>query len=84
MTIRNLRKKRHLTQKELSIMSDIGRASIARYENGTRSPSMATAKRLAIALGCTIDELMADADTVPAKPDGAALVRDVRDLMEER
>lgn len=51
------RKKLKLSQEELARKSGVSRASIARYETNEQSPTLATAQRLAEALGCTIDDL---------------------------
>jgi transcriptional regulator with XRE-family HTH domain len=41
------RNSRHLTQKELSVLTGINQADISKIENGTRNPSLNMIKRLA-------------------------------------
>lgn len=41
----------NLTQKELSALTGITQADISRIENGTRNPSLAMLKRIAVGLG---------------------------------
>lgn len=55
-----LRKARGLTQKELASLVGLNQAQIHRYEKGAAEPSMSALKRLAVALGVTIDELVFD------------------------
>jgi DNA-binding XRE family transcriptional regulator len=56
-----MRKKRGLTQKQLSFLSDVNLRSIRAYEQGTNDISKAqgeTLQQLAAALNCTIEELL--------------------------
>jgi len=55
--IKKLRVVQGLTQKKLAERVCISRANLTNIENGRRTPSMKTARKLANALGCTIDEL---------------------------
>lgn len=45
------RKKKGLTQKQLSELTGISQADISRIENGTRNPSLEMIKRLATGMG---------------------------------
>lgn len=56
-TIKKLRIMQGLTQKNLAERVCISRANLTNIENGRRTPSMKTARKIAAALGCTIDEL---------------------------
>ena len=58
--IRNLRKRKGLTMKALG--QKIGRteACICQYETGIRTPPVAVAKRMAVALGCVWEEIYED------------------------
>ena len=57
-TIADMRKARNLSQKGLSEATGIHRVTIARYEAGKIEPSLPKAKKIADALGCTVDELL--------------------------
>jgi transcriptional regulator with XRE-family HTH domain len=56
--LRELRRMKGMTQEALSKFSGVNRVSIAKYESGKTVPSMQTAKKLADALGVTVDELI--------------------------
>jgi DNA-binding XRE family transcriptional regulator len=51
------RERAGLTQQQLAERVDVGRVSIARIETGTRSPSMALARRIADTLGESLEAL---------------------------
>ena len=53
-----IRKKKGLTQLELSGLSGIASNSIARYERGEMQPSIEVAQKLANVLIVTVDELL--------------------------
>lgn len=56
-----IRKEKGMTQKELSIRSDVKLGSIQHYEQGYRDLKKAdayTVFKLAIALGCDMEELI--------------------------
>ena len=56
--MRNKRKALGLKQEELAKMVGVGQNDISRYEIGESFPKRDTLKRLAAALGCTVDELI--------------------------
>lgn len=56
--LREIRRAHGMTQEALSAFSGVNRVSIAKYETGKSAPSLETAKRLADALGVTVDELI--------------------------
>ena len=60
MNLRQIRKKKHKTQKELSEAVGVNQSSISHFEKGIRNPSIHIAKALAKELDCTIDELFQD------------------------
>ncbi|ANS52575.1 XRE family transcriptional regulator [Bacillus thuringiensis] len=53
-----LRNKKKMTQQELGLQIGKAKATICRYENGVRSPSLQTLCGYAKVFGVTIDELM--------------------------
>lgn len=56
--IRNLRKKRGLTQKELGKRLGILPELVSNYERGVRNPKIETLKKFARALGAPIYDLL--------------------------
>lgn len=56
-TIRRLRHERGETQEQLAKRARISRPYLTQLENGDRKPSLAIAKKLAVALGVSLDEL---------------------------
>jgi transcriptional regulator with XRE-family HTH domain len=55
-----LRKRRALSPSDLAQMSNVGRVTINRIENGKQKPSPRTIRRLAQALEVTVEELTGD------------------------
>ncbi len=58
ITIRPIRKKLGITQKELAAELGVTPNAISNWENGVRNPSLEKVKRLAEILNCTTDELL--------------------------
>lgn len=58
MNVAKLREEKHLTQKALADLTGVTQGFIWQIENGISNPSVDTLKKLAAALGCTIDELV--------------------------
>lgn len=58
VNIRSIRKKQNLSQKELAERVHLSQTVLCRYELGVRTPRLQVAKRIADALGCTVDELI--------------------------
>lgn len=56
--IKAARKDRGMTQQELADASGVSRISIARYETGVKTPSIASTYKLAKALDVPFDELI--------------------------
>jgi DNA-binding XRE family transcriptional regulator len=57
------RKYRGLTQAQLAAAADIDRGYLALIERGARSGSASTLARIASALGCLVDDLIAEYET---------------------
>lgn len=56
MTLKELREKTGMSQAELSAVVGLKQSTISQYENGSRIPPMTKAKKLADALGITLDD----------------------------
>jgi len=56
--IRELRAQRKLTQQQLADLAKIPRATLATIEKDESNPSLAAVYKIAVALNCTIDELL--------------------------
>lgn len=57
MKLKDIRKAKHLTQKQLSLLCSVSQGKICEYEQGKSLPRLDTASKLAAALDCTLDEL---------------------------
>ena len=74
-----IKKKREslgLTQQELAEKLFVSRQTVCRWENGSRCPDLVMAKKIALVLGISLDELIpkeAVQDYVPAKEAGMDL-----------
>jgi transcriptional regulator with XRE-family HTH domain len=62
--LRQERERRGLSLKQFGVMSGVERTSIAKAENGQRSPSLLTCLRLADALGLRLGDVL---NSIPAK-----------------
>ena len=60
LNLLTIRKSKGISQKEFAKTINVSIPTVSRYENGTRTPSIQTAKRIAEALRCTIDELFSE------------------------
>ena len=56
--LRQIRRERHLTQKELAEKAGIPKVSLVRYELGMTSPNVEIVRKVAVALGVTVDDLI--------------------------
>lgn len=75
--LREWRTRRGLSQAELAEAAEVERAAVSKYETGKREAHPATARRLADALGTTVEELVYSPgmERPPfGKPHGAALI----------
>ena len=55
--LRELRKERKVKQEKLAEMAELSTTIISDYENAKKAPSIVSAKKIADALGVTLDEL---------------------------
>ena len=55
-----LREEKNLTQQQLAEKLYVSRQTICRWENGSRCPDLITAKKLALELKVSMDELISD------------------------
>jgi len=59
--IRKIRKKKGLSQEKLARLADISNNTLVKIEMGmAKEPTITTVKKIAIALGVSIDELVAE------------------------
>ncbi|MCI9423214.1 MAG: helix-turn-helix transcriptional regulator [Dorea sp.] len=58
--IRKLREKANLTQQQLAERLYVSRQTVSRWESGVRCPDLITAKKLAMELDISLDELISD------------------------
>lgn len=56
--LKNIRLERGFTQEQLANAVDVNRVNLAKYENGTKVPSVAVLTEIANALECSIDGLL--------------------------
>jgi transcriptional regulator with XRE-family HTH domain len=57
-TIKELRRDKELTQRELAAKLDIGQATVSQWENGNYEPSASAIRQLAIFFDVTADYLL--------------------------
>lgn len=60
--IKELREKENLTQQDIADKLFVSRQSVCRWEKGTRTPDIFIAKKLAIELHTSLDELISEDD----------------------
>lgn len=63
--VKAMRGKRKITQNKLSELSKVSRVFISGIENDKKNPSIGTMKKIANALDCTVDDLLADEQHSP-------------------
>ena len=66
--LKQFRTEKGLSQQQLAMKMLVDRSSIARWENGTRSPDILLMPRLAESLGVDVSDLLADDSAVPVIP----------------
>lgn len=66
--LRELRERKGLSREQVAVAAGTSSHSVAKLEQGTRSPSLELAWRIAQALGCSLDDLMKPAAPPPAPP----------------
>lgn len=60
--IRKLREEKNLTQQQIADKLYVSRQTVCRWENGSRCPDLLTAKKLALQLDVSLDDLISDED----------------------
>lgn len=75
------RKKQGMTQAALANEAGISVQTISAYENGTKSPSLATAIDLSNVLGISLDELCSESDTNLDTPHTFTKVESLADIV---
>ncbi len=58
MNIKELRKTKKMTQRDLADRFNVSNVTVSRWETGTQTPSLETVLLLAKFFGCTIDDLV--------------------------
>lgn len=61
--IRLYRERAGMTQESLAAAIGVTQAAVSMWEAGNRNPDIITAKKIAQALACSVDELLAPIDT---------------------
>lgn len=56
MTLKEIRKRRGLSQTELANLVGLKQTTISQYENGSRKPDLATAVKMASSLDIPLDD----------------------------
>lgn len=56
--IRELRRKKDITQEELAQLVGVGHSAVAKWETGKCKPTADKLVKVADVLGCTVDELL--------------------------
>ena len=59
MTLKDICKKKRITQKELGAATGIAQSSISMYISGQKRPTYDTARKMANVLGITVEDLFA-------------------------
>jgi transcriptional regulator with XRE-family HTH domain len=60
MNIKYHRNQKSMTQEELGALLQVTGSAVSQWEKEKRHPSILMMKRIAAALGCTVDELLKD------------------------
>lgn len=63
IAIKEIRKRRNMTQADLATLCKTTPAAICRYETGERTPDLETAARIAAALHCKVDDLIKEGES---------------------
>lgn len=77
--IREYRKKKHLSQKQLAELLHVHQTAISQWENGKTEPDIAKMEKLSEILGASIDRLMCVKQEEPVRFDGPR--EEVADIM---
>lgn len=79
--MRDLRKKKGMTQSDVGDALSLGKSTISQYETGVNDPDTSTLRKIASLLGCTTDYLLGITDE-PSKPSSRDK-KDLKKLLEE-
>lgn len=60
MNLKNVRKNKNLTQKELAAKLNLDQSTISKYEKNIILPNIVILKKIAQILDCSIDDLLKD------------------------
>ena len=86
--IKRLREEHSLTQQQLADKLYVSRQTVCRWENGSRCPDLIMAKKLAVELDVSLDELISDEDlkefTKNDLPFHSDIVKSRKELEEKR
>lgn len=63
ISIKQIRKAHHLTQKELADKLGVVQSAISMWETGTTEPRLDKLKQMAVMFECTVDDLLKDEDS---------------------
>lgn len=64
LAVRRLRKEVGVSQERLAELAHVERAYVSALERGRRNPTLLTQQRIAVALGVTLAQLLADAEGI--------------------
>lgn len=85
--IKRLRTEQSLTQQQLADKLYVSRQTVCRWENGSRCPDLIMAKKLAMELAVSLDELISDEDLKEFEKNGFTFRSDIvkrRKELEEK
>ncbi len=77
--IKELRKERGWSQRDLAAYSNVSHFRLSKYESGTHQPPIGALIRIARAFGLLVDVLLPDAE-LPLRPEDAQLIQRFRRL----
>ena len=66
MKLKEFRKTKKMTQRDLADRFNVSNITVSRWESGTQMPSIETAIQLADFFGCKIDDLVRGPNPTPA------------------
>ena len=81
--ITNLRKEKSWSQTDLANQSEVSREMISKYERSIAVPSVDAAKKIADALGVTLDYLTKDAEYEQVDKDTLDRLKEIQKLSPE-
>lgn len=69
--IREIRKRKKITQQQLADTMNVSQSSVCSWENGVSHPRTADLPRLAAVLDVTVDELLREPDAAPERKEAS-------------